>query len=545
VSDAPVLEVHELEVHYGRVQVLFGVDLEVQRGELVALLGTNGAGKSTLLKAVTGLLPARAGEIRFHGESIAGRPTNELAERGIVMMPGGRSVFPTLTVRENLAIAGWMLRKDPDGLARAEARVRELFPRLTERLGTRAGELSGGVQQMLAVAQALIPDPELLLVDELSLGLAPTIVGMLCDVLREANAGGLTIVVVEQSVNVALQLAERAVFLEKGAVQFTGPTADLLERPDVLRSVFLADASEQLGADGKGAGKRRVLRAQPAAAPVVLACHGVHKRFGGIVAVSDVDLEVRKGEIVGLVGQNGAGKTTLLDCISGFLPVEEGRILLGDQDLTALSAPERAAAGLGRSFQEARLFPALTTMETIAVARERHLMNRSLVADALGQPVAAESEAQVAETVDELIELLGLGAFRGKLVGELSTGSRRIVELACLLAADPELLVLDEPSGGVAQRETEALGPLLRRVREHSDSSILIIEHDMPLLRGLCDRLYALELGAVIASGTPEEVLAHPDVVRSYLGMDAVVIERSGAPAAPTRRTRRRSAAAV
>jgi ABC-type branched-subunit amino acid transport system ATPase component len=264
-------------------------------------------------------------------------------------------------------------------------------------------------------------------------------------------------------------------------------------------------------------------------APAILEVEGLTKRFGGITAVAEVDLQLREGEILALIGQNGAGKTTLFDCISGFLPVDGGRVRLRGRDITDLPPHERAAAGLGRSFQEARLFPSLTTEETLAVARERHLLSRGIVAAALGQPVARDSEDDVAEKVAFLVDLMGLGAFREKLTGELSTGTRRIVELAGLLASDPAVIVLDEPSGGVAQRESEALGPLLRRVQQATGTSILVIEHDMPLLTGLCDRMVALELGAVIAEGTPAEVLDHPRVVESYLGTDATAIARSGA----------------
>ncbi len=552
-----ILEVQGLDASYGPVQILFGLDLDIAEGEIVALLGTNGAGKSTLFKCITGLLETGAGDIRFAGESISGLPTNEIAERGVIMMPGGKSVFPTLSVRENLRLACWMKRGDPAAVRDAEERVLELFPRLRERIGQLAGDLSGGEQQMLAVSQALIPDPKLLLIDELSLGLAPTIVGQLIDVVRQIHATGLTVVVVEQSINVALRLAERAVFMEKGEFRFTGSTKELLERPDILRSVFIAGASA--GAEAKNAPaspKRRagrgtqveavtLLRVAPAAdAPVILECREVVKRFGGITAVNRVDLHLREGQILGLIGQNGAGKTTLFDCVSGFLPIDGGRIFLRGDDISEMPPHERAQRGLGRSFQEARLFPSLTTAETLAVARERHMLTRAMIAAAFGQPVSRDGEADVAEKVELLIELMGLAAFREKLTGELSTGTRRIVELACLLASDPAVIVLDEPSGGVAQKESEALGPLLQRVQVLTRTSILVIEHDMPLLSSICDEMYALELGEVIAQGTPAEVLDHPRVIESYLGTDLAAINRSGA-APVAARVRRKRAKAV
>jgi branched-chain amino acid transport system ATP-binding protein len=529
------LAVKDLDASYGPVQVLFGLNLTIDEGEIVALLGTNGAGKSTLFKCVTGLLPATQGSIMFQGDEITGVATNEIAEAGIVMMPGGRSVFPTLTVRENLRLACWLKRKDATAVRDAEERVLSLFPRLADRIGQLAGNLSGGEQQMLAISQALIPDPKLLLIDELSLGLAPTIVGMLIDVVHQIHETGLTIVVVEQSVNVALRLAERAVFMEKGEFRFTGPTSELLERPDILRSVFIEGGGKEAGEAALASGRRRkkattaVRTAPPADAPVILECLDVTKRFGGIVAVDSVDLQLREGQILGLIGQNGAGKTTLFDCVSGFHRTDGGRIFLEGADVTELRPDQRAALGLGRSFQEARLFPSLTTAETLALARERQLQSRSVLAAALGQPVSVETEEDAAEKVDILIELMGLEAFREKLTGELSTGTRRIVELACMLASDPKVIVLDEPSGGVAQKETEALGPLLQRVQAFTGTSILVIEHDMPLLSAICDELYALELGAVIARGTPAEVLAHPAVIESYLGTDDAAINRSGA----------------
>jgi branched-chain amino acid transport system ATP-binding protein len=542
----PLLSCKGIDVAYGPVQILFGVDFDVHENEIVALLGTNGAGKSTLLKGICGLVRPKRGVVRFAGEDVTNLAADVTTHRGISLMPGGKGVFPTLTVAENLRLASWLIRHDQARIEEARAEVEELFPILRLRTDQMAGNLSGGEQQMLALGGALMTRPQLLMIDELSLGLAPTIVAQLLEVVREIHRRGTTIVIVEQSVNVALNLAQRAVFMEKGEVRFTGPTADLLERPDILRSVFIAGASAAAEpeptaeVEPKPSGRRKATKAPvestmrrevPADAPVVLECAGLVKRFGGITAVNDVDLQLREGQILGLIGHNGAGKTTLMDCISGFLPIEGGRIRLRGHDVTEWAPHERARGGLGRSFQDALLYPTLTVAETIAVALERHLQSRDLVAAVFQLPASYESELAAAARVDELIELMGLGAMRQKLTGELSTGTRRIVDLACILAQEPKVLMLDEPSGGVAQKETEALGPLLLRVVEHTGSSVLVIEHDMPLLKVICDEMVALELGGVIAQGTAEDVLNHPAVIESYLGTDDAAINRSGAVA--------------
>ncbi|MBV8958017.1 MAG: MFS transporter [Actinobacteria bacterium] len=516
-----------VDVAYDSVQVLFGVDLDVKDGEIVALLGTNGAGKSTLLKAISGLVDPIGGAIFFDGHDVTHVDARKSVEVGIVQMPGGRSIFPTLTVNECLRLAAWMYkRQDPEHVKQATAQVLEYFPVLAERGDQLAGNLSGGEQQMLGLGMAFIAKPRLLMIDELSLGLAPSIVGRLVDIVRAIHERGTTVILVEQSVNVALTLAQRAVFMEKGEVRFTGPTADLLERDDILRSVFLEGAGSN---GGRAKVKVPTVRAAPPAdAPVLLELVEVTKRFGGIQAVDAVSFELRQGQILGLIGPNGAGKTTLFDLVSGFLVPDAGHITLQGKEITNWSPERRSWAGLGRSFQDARLFPSLTVAECIAVALERHLEFRDPLASALGLPSVAEAEVEVAWQVHELIELLGLGAFRNKFISELSTGSRRIVDLAMTIAHQPSVLILDEPSSGIAQRETEALGPLLLRIQQEAGCSLLVIEHDMPLVTSISDSMIALELGRVIASGTPQEVVNHPEVVASYLGAEASVIARSG-----------------
>ena len=554
-SDDPLVLVRGLDVAYGKTQVLFGVDFHVERGEIVALLGTNGAGKSTLLSAMTGLISPKAGTVVFDGRDITGADPGAIVRDGIVLMPGGKGVFPTLTVEENLRLAGWIHDGDPAAVDGAIEEVLEAFPRLRERYGQKAGNLSGGEQQMLTLGQALILKPDLLMIDELSLGLAPIIVEQLLGIVERIHAEGTTIVLVEQSVNVACTVAQRAVFMEKGEVRFDGPTTDLLDRPEILRAVFLQGAGAKDSADGDGhvAGMEDADEAAAAMVPglsdsvhkthvfddicvpcrhehpVVLGLDDVSVSFGGVRASRDVSFTVQEEQIVGIIGPNGAGKTTIFDLVSGFLTPSGGRISLGGTDITELTPDGRAILGLGRSFQDARLFSAMTVRQAISVALERHVKVRDPIASLVLSPAVKISERAVAAETDELIELMNLQAFADKFVGELSTGSRRIVDLACSLAHRPDVLLLDEPSSGIAQRETEALGPVLLNIRDQLGAALVVIEHDMPLITEVSDKLIALELGAVIAEGPPDEVVRDPQVVAGYLGQSAAVINRSGA----------------
>jgi ABC-type branched-subunit amino acid transport system ATPase component/predicted MFS family arabinose efflux permease len=494
-----LLVCRDVAVAYDGVPVLFGLDLEISRGEIVALVGTNGAGKSTLLRAISGTQEASGGAIVVDGIDITHLPPHEIAARGVVMMPGGNAVFPSLTVAENLSAATWT---DP---AATTDEVLELFPVLRTRLEARAGTLSGGEQQMVGLAQALMMAPTILLVDELSLGLAPQVVDQLLEVLRRLNADGTTIVLVEQSLNVALTIAHRAVFLEKGTVRFDGTPAELLARPDLVRSVFL-------GAAARGS---RVVKQRDVTAPT-LEVAGIGVRFGGITALDDVGLSVQPGQVVGIIGPNGAGKTTLFDVLSGFVRPTSGTVSLAGTDISALSPDARARLGLGRSFQNARLFPTLTVRENIAVALERRTV-RSAVLGALWAPQVRSSERRIARQVDRLVELLGLEDYATSVVGELSTGSRRAVDVACIIALEPSVLLLDEPSSGLAQAETEALGPLLSRIVRETGCGMLVIEHDLALVTSLADELIAMDSGRVVLQGAPDTVLNDPRVLSSYL----------------------------
>jgi branched-chain amino acid transport system ATP-binding protein len=530
-GDPQMMVIRGLNAGYDQTQILFDVDFEVSDGEIIALLGTNGAGKSTLLKAISGIIQPMSGAIIFDGQDITNADAIQSAHLGIAQVPGGRGIFPSLTVAENLRAAGWMYRKDKAYLEEATTRVMDMFPILRKRADTPAGALSGGEQQMLSLSQAFIAKPKLLMIDELSLGLAPTIVEQLLDIVRAIHAQGTTIILVEQSVNVALRIAKRAVFMEKGEIRFFGSTADLLERPDVLRSVFLQGAQEGMELGGGEAAEDKKVKLTAAErkadqarrdalleAPVVLEAVDIVKRYGGVTAVNGASFQLHEGQILGLIGPNGAGKTTIFDMVSGFTPMNGGHVHFLGREITDWQPHRRAAAGLGRSFQDARLWPSLTVREAMAAALSQKVEITSPLAAAFGLPSVTTSEAAIDDKVEELIKLLGLSTFRDKFVSELSTGSRRMVEIATLIGNDPKVLILDEPSSGIAQKETEALGPVLKEVQRFTGCAILVIEHDMPLLASIADHVVGLELGAVVAFGTPDEVLNDPRIIASYLG---------------------------
>ncbi len=246
-GDLPALQVHNLDVYYGANQVLFGVDFEVAEGEIVALLGTNGAGKSTLLRTVAGLEHPHRGVIRIRGTTCTYLEPEQIVDRGVALLLGGKMTFPGLSVRDNLQVGAYSLRHE-GGLAKSSmSEALDRFPALIPHLHQPAGTLSGGEQQMLALARVMMTRPRLLLIDELALGLAPMVVDHLMDLVREVNAEGASVVLVEQSVNRAMSVAARAVFLERGEVRFDGPVDDLLARTDLLRPVFLGAAVDGLG----------------------------------------------------------------------------------------------------------------------------------------------------------------------------------------------------------------------------------------------------------------------------------------------------------
>ena len=273
------------------------------------------------------------------------------------------------------------------------------------------------------------------------------------------------------------------------------------------------------------------LPARPERAPLpagtaVLDVDGVVVRFGGLTALAGVSLRVDEHEIVGLIGTNGAGKSTLMDVVSGFTPAESGTVQLLGHDVTALDPHERARLGMARVFQDARLFPGLTVREAVQVALEVDDPS-DVVPVIAGFAPAKAAESRKDASAAAYLSLFGLRRYADVHIADLSTGTRRIVEMACLSARGARLLLLDEPTAGVAQRESEAMAPMIRRVKDELGASVLVIEHDMPMIMSLSDRVHCLAAGREIARGAPDEVRHDPAVVAAYLGTDDRAIARS------------------
>ncbi len=506
----PLLAVQDLTVGYDGVTVVDGFHLEIAEGEIVALLGTNGAGKSTVMRAIGGVVEASGGAVVFDGRDITHMPPDEIARLGIAQVPGGAGVFPSLSVQENLRAAAWRSRRIDAGDDPLD-RALELFPDLESRRTSRAGNLSGGQQQMLALAMALLARPRLLLIDELSLGLAPIVVEDLLASVGSLRDGGTAVLLVEQSVDVAVSVADRGYVMESGTLRFAGTAQEIAARPDLLRSIYLREAASPRP---DGSLVRQVGNSDTPALEVV----DVSIAFGGIAALDLVSLAVQPGEILGIIGPNGAGKTTLFDVVSGFERPSAGRVRLHGVDVTDRAPALRARLGLGRLFQDSRLFRNLSVRDVLSLALERFVDVADPLNAMLRLPALQDTEAAIGRRVDELLAAFGLAPYTEHLVSELSTGQRRLVDLASVTAHQPDVVLLDEPASGVAQREIEQMVGVLRTVRDQLSASLLIVEHNMGFVSELADRLVVLDGGAVLETGTPAEVFASERVAAAFLG---------------------------
>jgi ABC-type branched-subunit amino acid transport system ATPase component len=271
-------------------------------------------------------------------------------------------------------------------------------------------------------------------------------------------------------------------------------------------------------------------RPGPASGPARLEIQDLVVSFGGVRAVDHVSMGAEPGAIVGLIGPNGSGKTTLLDAVSGLVAPASGSVRVDGEDLGDYLPEEAVGIGMVRSFQDCRLFPELSVEDTLLLCEDAR-RSVGVISSTLQMPWARRAEREKRAAVERVIASFGLGRFRGHRTSELSTGTRRVVDLASIVLAEPRLLLLDEPTAGIAQREAEAFIPLLRRLHEVTDTTIVLVEHDVPLVFELCSQVVVMETGKVVSTGSPDEVSRDPRALAAYLGASEEALLVSG----PTR----------
>ncbi len=503
---APLLDLDQVSINFGGVRALDGLSLRLDAGEIRGLIGPNGSGKSTAFNVITGLYRPSAGAIRINGESVLGLRTDDIASRGVARTFQTLRLFRAMTVVENVMLGTHLGARPPSALAtlfsngrfrafEAAARARSLAILATLDIADHAHEAAGnlpyGVQKRVDLARSLVSDPQLLLLDEPAAGLTEAESHRLMELIRELQAArGFGLLLVEHDMQFVASLCPRLTVVDFGKLLAEGTPQEIRGNRDVITAYL-----------GTGRVGDRANRAAPSAATPLLEVKDLDVRYGAVPALRRVSITAAEGAITAIVGANGAGKSTLLATVGGVVAPYRGTVAYRGQEVTRLACEERVERGIVLCPEGRRLFPEMTVQE-------------NLLLGAYGNP----EQAGIGDGLDKVFALFPRIAGRRKqLAGTLSGGEQQLVAIGRALMAAPKLLLLDEPSLGLAPNLVELIFQTIAEIRRLG-CSIVLVEQNASMALAIADFGYVLETGSVTLSGRADELVARRDVIEAYLG---------------------------
>jgi branched-chain amino acid transport system ATP-binding protein len=508
-NGTPLLDARGITKRFGGLAAVANVDLTIREGEILGVIGPNGAGKTTFVNCITGLDKPTSGTIRFRGKDITRMPSHAIGRLGISRTFQVVRPLTHLTVRDNVAMGAMFgARGKERTVSQARDRAEEVLQRvgLEHRIDHAAADLTISELKRLELARALATDAALLFLDEVMAGLNSTEIVGAMELLRRINRGGVTLFVIEHVMKAIMGISDRVVVLHDGKKIAEGTPQEVVDRPEVAAAYL----GERFARRAQVVGKPERVKVQgmlvKAAPPVVeeplLEVRALSSGYGEVPVLWDVSLEIRKGEVVALVGANGAGKTTLLCTLSQLVKPRSGSISFAGRDLTRARPEEIVRAGIVQVPQGRRLFAGLTVKENL-----------------LQGVYLRRDRRQIEEDLESVFELLPrLEERANQLAGRLSGGEQQMCALGRGLMSRPRLLLIDELSLGLAPLVVDHLLDLISRINQRG-TAVLLVEQDVQAALEHAHRGYVLETGRMVQSGPAAELLDDPRIRRAYLGM--------------------------